>query len=174
MNKQTRHELYRKLPLKYKEAGRKLPLKQLHDWAIKVDTRLQDMDYDMEVPEAVVRRLQMQVNNGMLQAYVPRRAEELIKASATLHNCVRTYAKRVVARQCDIVLMTDDKGLLRACLEIREGALVQAKLKYNTPVRDDAEINAAIVDWCGKTRLKIKTRDVDQAAQQDGEIRRIG
>ena len=58
--------------------------------------------------------------------------------------------------------MTDDNGLMRACLEVRDNALVQAKLKFNKPVSEDAAINSAIRDWCRMTGLAIKTADVRQ------------
>lgn len=154
--------LFEQLPEKLRRQATGMRLKKVHDWAVMLHSEIRDKGFDLEVPEAVVRRLQMQVDSGLLRAFVPRHSSQLIEASNTLHNCVRTYDRRVLTKQCSIVLMTDDLGRLRACLEVKDNALVQAKLKFNAPVRDDAAINGAVLDWCRKAGLTIRTDDVRQ------------
>ena len=74
--------------------------------------------------------------------------------------------------ECNIVFMADAKGKLTACLEVRRGALVQAKLKHNKPVSANAAINRAVQEWADKAHLKIKTADV--RVEQTVRTRRSG
>ena len=87
---------------------------------------------------------------------------ELDHASGVFHNCVRTYSEDVRDGKCYIVLMTDHTGLMQACLEVRDGGLVQARLKYNKPVSCDGAVNGAVRDWCREAGLYIRTPDVRQ------------
>ena len=46
------------------------------------------------------------------------------------------------------------------CIEIKNGAVAQAKLVNNQPVRDDAELNRALLAWAKSRKLTIETNDV--------------
>ena len=67
--------------------------------------------------------------------------------------------------------MTDDKGMLAACLEVRDNALVQAKLKYNDPVHENQAINDEILKWCRAAGLEIITKDVQKTRRKPLEAR---
>lgn len=138
-------------------------LKELHDWLIMALKDQQDNGFALEAPEHIKRRLAMQTES--LKFFLPKHTDDLVEASDKLHNCVRTYGDRVYNGECNIVLMTDDIGKLVACLEVKNGVLVQAKLKHNRSVRQDAKINKAVVEWCAKTDLKIETKDVMTATE---------
>ena len=140
------------------EKALRVKMKDLHDWLVNEKKKIEEAGYSLEVPEHVVKRLQMQMD--MVKFYLPNHSNELKRGSDIFHNCVRTYSRQVLKKQCQIVYMTDDDGRLMACLEIRENRLVQAKLKYNKPVSNDSAVNGAVVDWCKKTGLKIDTYDV--------------
>ena len=140
----------------------RIPAGRAHDWLVDKMREIEEKGFALHVPEAIQRRLQMQLDNGYLRFFVPQHSHDLDNASRIFHNCVRTYSNRVANGECQIVLMTDDKGLLKACLEIRGNALVQAKLKFNKPVSADAAVNSAIRDWCRDTGLTIRTQDVRQ------------
>ncbi|WP_292017410.1 MULTISPECIES: PcfJ domain-containing protein [unclassified Megasphaera] len=142
--------------------AKRIPIRKAHDWLINKIQEIKEAGFPLRVPDAIRRRLTMQLDNGYLQFFLPRHSHDLDSASKIFHNCVRTYSARVASRDCQIVLMTDDNGLMRACLEVRDNALVQAKLKFNKPVSEDAAINSAIRDWCRMTGLAIKTADVRQ------------
>ena len=136
----------------------KVKLKELHDWLVMALKDQKEKGFALETPEYIKRRLAMQTES--LKFFLPKHTSDLVEASDKLHNCVRTYADRVYNGECNIVLMTDDIGMLVACLEVKNGVLVQAKLKHNRSVRQDAKINKAVVEWCGKANLKIETDDV--------------
>ena len=61
--------------------------------------------------------------------------------------------------------MTDDKGLLAACLEVKDKELVQAKLKYNKPVYENEEVNKAVLKWCKNAGLIVCTKDVQKTTK---------
>lgn len=144
-----------------REAAYGLKLKNLHNWLVLALRTQQPLEnINLEIPEAVTRRLQMQLESGYLNFFVPDQSKELDQASDAFHNCVKTYRDRVHQGECQIVLMTDDIGRMLACLEVRGNALVQAKLKYNKPVFEDAVVNGAVRDWCRKANLVIETADV--------------
>lgn len=142
--------------------GRVIPLGRLHDWLVDRIQEIREAGFSLSIPDAVRRRLQMQLDNGYLRFFVPGHSHELDHASGVFHNCVRTYSEDVRDGKCYIVLMTDHTGLMQACLEVRDGGLVQARLKYNKPVSCDGAVNGAVRDWCREAGLYIRTPDVRQ------------
>jgi hypothetical protein len=100
------------------------------------------------------------MQKDLVKFFLPETSLELKNAGADLHNCVYSYAGRMVSGKLQIVLVADDKGRLAACLEIQNDILVQAKLRYNRPVRENSAINAEVVEWAERTGLKIGTSDV--------------
>lgn len=141
-----------------REASAGVKMKNLHDWLVNEKRKVEEKGYPLDVPEHVVRRLQMQMDS--VKFYIPGHSRELVQGSEAFKNCVRTYGKRVLSGQCYIAFMTDDKGRLTACLEVQGDDLVQAKLRYNRPVKENSAVNGAVVDWCHETGLKIRTGDV--------------
>lgn len=155
----TLHML-RKLSAAELQKARRVRTRELHDWLVDKMVEIRERGFDLPCPESVKRRLQMQLDSGSLKTFLPKHSHELDRVSAEFHNCVKTYSRRVLAKECNIVLMTDDKGKLLACLEVRDGALVQAKLRYNRRVALDGAVNGAVYDWCQRAGLEVKTRDV--------------
>ena len=152
--------MYRGIPEKVKSEASKVKLKHLHDWLVEKRKRLDVEGFTLDVPEHVVRRLQMQVDQTKF--YLPNHSDELQKGSDIFHNCVRTYSRRVLEGECQIVYMSNDDGKLVACLEVKGDSLVQAKLKYNQPCYRDSAVNASILDWCKQVGLKVETHDVQE------------
>lgn len=155
----TLHML-RKLSADELQKARRVRTRELHDWLVDKMVEIRERGFELPCPESVKRRLQMQLDSGSLKTFLPKHSHELDRVSAEFHNCVKTYSRRVLAKECNIVLMTDDKGKLLACLEVRDGALVQAKLRYNRQVALDGAVNSAVYDWCQRAGLEVKTRDV--------------
>ena len=142
------------------QKARRVRTRELHDWLVNKMIEIRERGFELPCPESVKRRLQMQLDSGSLKTFLPKHSHELDRASAEFHNCVKTYSRRVLAKECNIILMTDDKGKLLACLEVRDSALVQAKLRYNKPVALDGAVNSAVYDWCQRAGLEVKTQDV--------------
>ncbi len=151
--------MLRDMPPAIKTKATKVKLKDLHDWLVDQQAVIKHEGYALEVPEHIVRRFQMQADQ--VKFYLPEHSMDLVKGGKIMHNCVGTYGRRMANGECNIVYMTDDKGKLTACLEVRGDRLVQAKLKYNKSVYHDPAINDAIIDWCEKTGLTVDTADVN-------------
>lgn len=132
---------------------------QMHDWLVEKWDAQKNKDYSLQIPEHVVRRLAMQKDR--LKFFLPETAHELRMVGNKLHNCVGSYADNVLKGKCAVVAMTDDEGKLLVCIEVREGAIWQAKLNQNRQVSNNAELNAAVLDWAKEAKLKINTSDVD-------------
>lgn len=130
----------------------------LHDWLAAKVKEQRINGFDFNVPEPIRRRLMMQKDS--IRFFLPEKSTELSAAGKDLHNCVGSYVGRMAANQLQIVLVADDTGKLIACMEIKNGSLVQAKLKYNKPVALNAKINAEVTQWAEKTGIEIRTPDV--------------
>ena len=95
--------------------------------------------------------------------FLPEHSSVLYEAGDTLHNCVGTYARRVRDGETSIVLMTDDRGKLTACIEVKGGAITQAKLDRNRPVHERPEVNNEIIAWAKQTSVSyINCSDVKE------------
>ncbi|MGM9572005.1 MAG: PcfJ domain-containing protein [bacterium] len=146
----------------------KIRPRDLHDWMADKH-RLQNYEHiNFEVPEHIIRRLQMQKDR--LKFFLPGEARELYYAGKELHNCVASYSERMASGQVQIVLVSDDKGKLVACLEIRGNALVQAKLNHNKAVKQIPELNQEILAWAHKANLKINTKDIAQGEEESKAV----
>lgn len=143
---------------KARAGAKKVKLKNLHDYLVMQRRQEAKEGYNLEVPEHIVRRLSMQLDQ--VKFFLPQKSIDLTSGGNIFHNCVGTYARRVKEGYCQIVFMTDDRGKLTACLEVRNNALVQAKLRFNRPVCENSAVNGAVVDWCEKASLRVVTHDV--------------
>ncbi|MCR5126052.1 MAG: PcfJ domain-containing protein [Treponema sp.] len=56
----------------------------------------------------------------------------LTDVGGIMHNCVGTYADRVISKQC-IIVTARRKGELVLCIEVRGNRVIQCREKYNTP-----------------------------------------
>lgn len=76
-----------------------------------------------------------------------------------MHNCVGTYRDRVLSDKVRIIAAFKNRKPV-ICIEIRGAKVVQAKLVNNKPVREDAELNRALLEWAKSRKLTIETNDV--------------
>lgn len=152
--------LYEQLNAKNQETvwtGR-VKIKDLHDW-MSFRHRLQShVNMKFKVPKHVVRHLSMQTDR--LSFFLPTESIELLRAGATLHNCVASYGKAMKDGLKWVVLVADDKGGLAACVEVSGKEVIQAKIDKNRPVCTDPKLNAEILAWAKEAKLEIKTTDV--------------
>lgn len=166
------YEMDYELAAEFRGGIDKIGLAKLHDALVKRRLLMDSSDYDLQVPEAIKRRLEMQKER--LKFFLPSTSYALKAIGSDMHNCVGTYAKKVLQGQCSIVAVTDDSGKLTACLEIRDGSLVQAKLDCNRRVSTNADVNQAILNWCKEVGLKISTSDVYEPRPEDRDLAKAG
>lgn len=74
--------------------------------------------------------------------------------------CVGNYMSSQYNSKLEIAVVEDSENNYVACLEIRNKELVQAKLKYNSPLYNNETINNIVLSWCKLNHIKVKTKDV--------------
>ncbi|WP_412188091.1 PcfJ domain-containing protein [Dialister invisus] len=98
---------------------------------------------------------------------LPPDTEQLANLGRAMHNCVGTYRDRVLSDKVRIIAAFKNRKPV-ICIEIRNGAVAQAKLVNNQPVRDDAELNRALLAWAKSRKLTIETNDVQTEREVAG------
>lgn len=98
---------------------------------------------------------------------LPPDTEQLANLGRAMHNCVGTYRDRVLSDKVRIVAAFKNRKPV-ICIEIRNGAVAQAKLVNNQPVREDAELNRALLAWAKSRKLTIETNDVQTEREVTG------
>lgn len=101
------------------------------------------------------------LTDNMYGKLLPETSHQLRDIGRKLHNCVGSYADKVLSGSCTVVAMTDDEGKLLVCLEVEKGSIRQAKLNQNQSVCADAALNAAVIEWAKAAKLKIATGDIN-------------
>lgn len=98
---------------------------------------------------------------------LPPDTEQLANLGRAMHNCVGTYRDRVLSDKVRIIAAFKNRKPV-ICIEIRNGAVAQAKLVNNQPVRDVAELNRALISWAKSRKLTIETNDVQTEREMTG------
>ena len=152
--------LYEQLTEKNKELieAERVKLSELHDWMSIKHKKQNHKNMKFEVPDHIVKRLSMQKHR--LEFFLPKESIELLEAGHKLHNCVASYGQAMKDNAKWIVLVADDKGKLAACLEIKENAVVQAKLDRNIPISQNKDLNNTVMEWAKEAKIKVKTSDI--------------
>ena len=75
--------------------------------------------------------------------------------------CVGSYMASQYNNRLEIAVVEDSENNYVVCLEILNKELVQAKLKYNSPLCNNKEIQDIVLSWCHLNNFKIKTRDIE-------------
>ena len=98
---------------------------------------------------------------------LPPDTEQLANLGRAMHNCVGTYRDRVLSDKVRIIAAFRNRKPV-VCIEIKNGAVAQAKLVNNQPVRDSAELNRALLAWAKSRKLTIETNDVQTEREVTG------
>ena len=98
---------------------------------------------------------------------LPPDTEQLANLGRAMHNCVGTYRDRVLSDKVRIIAAFRNRKPV-ICIEIKNGAVAQAKLVNNQPVRDVAELNRALLAWAKSRKLIIETNDVQTEREVTG------
>lgn len=75
--------------------------------------------------------------------------------------CVGSYMASQYNNRLEIAVVEDSENNYVVCLEILNKKLVQAKLKCNSPLYNNKEIQDIVLSWCHLNNFKIKTRDIE-------------
>ena len=86
----------------------------------------------------------------------PKELDDLRDESAQMCNCVKTYAQKVIDRNCIIVFIRKAKAVRESYVTVeisKHKAVVQAKAKFNRRIPDKAE--EFLKKWAANKGLKI-------------------
>lgn len=98
---------------------------------------------------------------------LPPDTEQLANLGRAMHNCVGTYRDRVLSDKVRIIAAFKNRKPV-ICIEIRGTKVAQAKLVNNQPVREDAELNRALLAWTKSRKLTIETTDIQTEREVTG------
>lgn len=138
----------------------KCKITEIHDQAANLLYKQKNPNIELSVPDYIKNRLMMQKDK--IRFFLPNDSYELKDAGTELHNCVGGYTNKINEGASCVVLVSDDKGKLVACIELHRNKLIQAKLACNKPVFTNARLQAEVLDWCKKCSIAICTSDVKQ------------
>ena len=85
---------------------------------------------------------------------------ELDRLGTALSICVGSYRQEQYFRRLEIFIVTNKENHYLACLEVDNYKLVQAKLKYNKPVKENKAIDMAVKAWAKSNKFRISTQDL--------------
>ena len=133
--------------------------KKIHDTCAELHWRHDHPDHNLEVPEHIINRLIMQKES--LRFYLPKTYHELHAAGEELRNCVGGgYPAQMRDGACCIVLVADERGKLKVCIELRGDKILQAKLFKNRPVHEDRALYDKVMEWAKAKKLTPTTQDL--------------
>lgn len=98
---------------------------------------------------------------------LPPDTEQLANLGRAMHNCVGTYRDRVLSDKVRIIAAFKNRKPV-ICIEIQGAKVAQAKLVNNQPVRENAELNWALLAWAKSRKLTIETNDVQTEREVTG------
>ncbi len=98
---------------------------------------------------------------------LPPDTEQLANLGRAMHNCIGTYRDRVLSDKVRIIAAFKNRKPV-ICIEIQGAKVAQAKLVNNQPVRENAELNRALLAWAKSRKLTINTYDVQTEREVSG------
>lgn len=144
----------------------KIRSRDIHDYL----TRLADKQQQHENVRIKYKSLRDFPLTGKVDDLIfslPPDTEQLANLGRAMHNCVGTYRDRVLSDKVRIIAAFKNRKPV-ICIEIKNGAVAQAKLVNNQPVRDVAELNRALISWAKSRKLTIETNDVQTEREVTG------
>lgn len=143
--------------------------KELHDCLSLLVAQQKDRELDFKIPEHIIRRMDMYLKNTNCK--VLEKFSQVKKASLELKNCASGYRNRI-NENLQLVLMSDDNGKPVVLMEINNGKIIQAKLFANVSVKNNQELNQAVIEFAKKAQLIIRTDDV-QVQDTETQITKV-
>lgn len=143
----------------------KIRSRDIHDYLVRLADRQQYENVRIKYKSLRDFPLTGKVDDLIFS--LPPDTEQLANLGRAMHNCVGTYRDRVLSDKVRIIAAFKNRKPV-ICIEIRNGAVAQAKLVNNQPVREDAELNRALLAWAKSRKLTIETNDVQTEREVTG------
>lgn len=135
----------------------KIRSRDIHDYLTRLADKQQHAN--VRIKYKSLRDFPLTGKVGDLIFSLPPDTEQLANLGRAMHNCVGTYRDRVLSDKVRIIAAFKNRKPV-ICIEIKNGAVAQAKLVNNQPVREDTELNRALLAWVKSRKLIIETNDV--------------
>ena len=135
----------------------KIRSRDIHDYLTRLADKQQHAN--VRIKYKSLRDFPLTGKVGDLIFSLPPDTEQLANLGRAMHNCVGTYRDRVLSDKVRIIAAFKNRKPV-ICIEIRGTKVAQAKLVNNQPVREDAELNRALLTWAKSRKLTIETNDV--------------
>lgn len=135
----------------------KIRSRDIHDYLVQLVDRQQHANVRIKYKSLRDFPLTGKVDDLIFS--LPPDTEQLANLGRAMHNCVGTYRDLVLSDKVRILAAFKNRKPV-ICIEIRGAKVAQAKLVNNQPVRDDAELNHALLAWAKSRKLIIETNDV--------------
>lgn len=143
----------------------KIRSRDIHDYLVRlVDTQQHE---NVRIKYKSLRDFPLTGKVDDLIFSLPPDTEQLANLGRAMHNCVGTYRDLVLSDKVRIIAAFKNRRPI-ICIEIRGAKVAQAKLVNNQPVREDAELNRALLAWAKSRKLTIKTNDVQTEREVAG------
>ena len=127
----------------------------IHNEEMDKLTKEKNKLYALPIP-----RKYLEITDNSYKVAEPITILELTEIGNKLNICVGSYKDRVYNKEIDIGIVVDKNNNYIACLEIKEGKLVQAKLKYNRKVVTNKGVYDIVIKWCVENNIHINTTDM--------------
>lgn len=143
----------------------KIRSRDIHDYLVRlVDTQQHE---NVRIKYKSLRDFPLTGKVEGLVFSLPPDTEQLANLGRAMHNCVGTYRDRVLSDKVRIIAAFKSRKPV-ICIEIKNGTVAQAKLVNNQPVRENAELNRALLTWAKSRKLTIETNDVQTEREVTG------
>ena len=143
----------------------KIRSRDIHDYLVQLVDRQQHAN--VRIKYKSLRDFPLTGKVEGLVFSLPPDTEQLANLGRAMHNCVGTYRDRVLSDKVRIIAAFKSRKPV-ICIEIKNGAVAQAKLVNNKPVREDAELNRALLAWAKSRKLIVETYDVQTEREVTG------
>lgn len=143
----------------------KIRSRDIHDYLTRLVDRQQHVNVRIKYKSLRDFPLTGKVDDLIFS--LPPDTEQLANLGRAMHNCVGTYRDRVLSDKVRIIAAFKNRKPV-ICIEIKNGAVAQAKLVNNKPVREDTELNRALLAWAKSRKLIIETNDVQTEREVAG------
>ena len=139
----------------------KVRFKDLHDWLAVNVAKQPEQEVIFDLPKNILNRFNLYMMNNRFQSTCINKYSYLKYVAQNLRNCSAGYKNRI-SEKLQLVVISDDTGKPKILLEVKENAIVQAKLFNNVSVRNDIVLNKLVLEFAKETRLDIETTDIQQ------------
>lgn len=143
----------------------KIRSRDIHDYLVRLVNKQQHEN--VRIKYKSMRDFPLTGKVEELVFSLPPDTEQLANLGRAMHNCVGTYRDRVLSDKVRIIAAFKNRKPV-ICIEIRGAKVVQAKLVNNKPVREDAELNRALLAWAKARKLMVNTYDVQTESEAGG------